>query len=436
MNILRLLCFAFVLCITGIHCTDRIVDPPVDEERIKLTLFDVSVHEAFIHVALDNETAGGAVHVYRDNEQISVYASSVTDTILYDSALRENTTYTYRAEIRRGTAITVRSNEITVQTLLPSSHDFEWQTVTIGEHSTSLIRDVVIIDQSNIWAVGELFLNDSSGQIDPRRYNAVYWNSDKQKWELKRVSVVFRGNMIIPPLYGIYAFSGTDIWFAAGLAIHGNGTDWVGYDVRAITGYDTLSFTKCWGQNSSDMYFVGLLGSLAHFSNGTWQRVESGISTDIIDVWGDINPLTGNGEVYCAYTDFFKYSEKGILKIIDTYVAEMIPWENEGGIASVWTQNGFPLYTAGDGVYALKRGYWEESDIGRGVFTTAIRGNGLNDIFVSGHFGTIAHYNGIDWHVYPEVYNALYTSIAVNNNIVVAVGTRDGKGVITVGRRV
>ena len=52
-----------------------------------------------------------------------------------------------------------------------TSHNFTWQTWTFGEHSSSVLYDVVIIDENNIWAVGEIYLSDSLGQPDPHAYN-------------------------------------------------------------------------------------------------------------------------------------------------------------------------------------------------------------------------------------------------------------------------
>ena len=48
-----------------------------------------------------------------------------------------------------------------------------------------MLYDVAIIDENNIWAVGEIYLNDSLGQPDPTPYNAVHW--DGISWNLKKI---------------------------------------------------------------------------------------------------------------------------------------------------------------------------------------------------------------------------------------------------------
>ena len=425
MNSIKTCIVLLFVILNAFHCTDRITDPPVDEERIKLTLFDVSVQEVFIHVALGEETAGGTVYVYRDMEQIAAYTSSVSDTVIYDSSLQENTNYLYRAEIRRGGSVIVISNDLTVLTLLPSSRDFEWQTFTFGEHSSSILRDVAIIDENNIWVVGEIYMNDEDGEPDPHAYNAARW--DGETWELKRI---FYKNGLWS-IRSILAFSSDDIWFDPW--VYWDGNNYIEKEIPSILiGHGT---NKMWGTSSDNFYVVGNNGLIAHYDGTQWRKLESGTTVGVIDIWGYENPVTGEEEIYCAVTDFVEYTERGVLKIVNKAVTEMIPREQEGGIASVWTNNGVPLYSSGHGVYRFATGDWKEITIGTNAFTTEVRGTGLNDIFVSGHFGTIAHYNGVDWHIFPEVYNALYFSVAVRDNIVVAAGTRDGKAVVTIGRR-
>ena len=65
----------------------------------------------------------------------------------------------------------------------------------------------------------------------------------------------------------------------------------------------------------------------------------------------------------------------------------------------------------------------------------SIRGNDLNDIFVAGDFGLVAHFNGSTWKVYNDVFAADYYSISLKGNLIMLAGQQNGKGVITIGRR-
>ena len=80
-------------------------------------------------------------------------------------------------------------------------------------------------------------------------HNAVHW--DGYSWTTKRISVNYKGNLITPPLYGIYSFSATNIWLSSGVPIHGDGTNWVQYHLfdMGILGQDDGYLTKIWGSS-------------------------------------------------------------------------------------------------------------------------------------------------------------------------------------------
>jgi hypothetical protein len=182
-----------------------------------------------------------------------------------------------------------------------TSHNFTWETFEFGgAKGSSYLRDVAIIDENNIWAVGEIFTEDTytydSNGVWQQPYNAVHW--DGNEWELKRIIVNFRDNPTFIPLEGIYAFASNDIWMVGSLPIHGNGTNWEIHDVREITN-SSLSLSKAWGTSSEDMYFVGRAGSIAHYNGSSWSKIESGTTTDLIS----LTPGEGNEIFVSGYDD-------------------------------------------------------------------------------------------------------------------------------------
>ena len=164
----------------------------------------------------------------------------------------------------------------------------------------------------------------------------------------------------------------------------------------------------------------------------TWQKIESGTSTIITDIWGVIN---SNNEVtaYCPVSSFFTPGDKKILRIKNNKV-DSVSWSVQRLLYSAWTNNEQFLYVCGSGTYENKKGYWEEINLPL-VSMNAIRGIDLNDIFVAGDFGLVAHFNGSTWKVYNDVFAADYYSISVKGNLIILAGQQNGKGVITVGRR-
>ena len=79
--------------------------------------------------------------------------------------------------------------------------------------AAALLYDVAIIDENNIWAVGEIMIADTS-QNGYTTYNAVHW--DGSGWELKRITVLLRfaDNKVeqLIQLKAIFAFNENDIW--------------------------------------------------------------------------------------------------------------------------------------------------------------------------------------------------------------------------------
>lgn len=144
-----------------------------------------------------------------------------------------------------------------------TSHNFSFQTWTFGEHSSSVLYDVAIINENDIWAVGEIYMNDSLGQPDPISYNAAHWNG--QGWELKMIKTNACGGVTYPPIKAIFAFSEDDILFAHidGSITHFNGIEFTN-DCSLITQLNG-SANKIWGQSWEDYYVVSENGFLAHY---------------------------------------------------------------------------------------------------------------------------------------------------------------------------
>jgi hypothetical protein len=155
-----------------------------------------------------------------------------------------------------------------------TSHGISWQIDVLGDGS-SLLCDVAIVNDTLAYAVGEIYLRDSLGNWDHLPYTLARW--DGHRWELKRVTVIYRGNPITPPLYAILVLSPTDIWLSAGVPINGDGESWNQYhlfDMGVLT-QDDRKLTKIWG-TADELFFGGDAGTLVRHTYSTWQRLSSG----------------------------------------------------------------------------------------------------------------------------------------------------------------
>jgi hypothetical protein len=319
-----------------------------------------------------------------------------------------------------------------------TSHNWTFTIDTLGDGNGSTLNDAAIISTNPpiIYAVGNIQLKDSTGDYNPWIYNLLKWNGNK--WELNHITVLFRGNNITPPLKGIFPSSQYQIWLVGGLAIYGDGQSWLPFDVRSITGFDSLSFTKCWGNNAEDTWFAGLNGSLTHMTQESWLRIPSGVTDDIQDVWGYKNKSTGQTTVLAISSTVFYGGTENLISVSGNNATKINTNGLSWSIRGLWfDDNGY--YIVGDGMYykkSLQDTVWQSFQ--KGITTNyinAIRGNAWNDIIAVGDFGTVLHYNGSSWYNYTQQINlpncALY-SVSIKDNYMVAVGTLGGDRAIAV----
>jgi hypothetical protein len=286
---------SFTFCLFSCDTNDP---PPPDngngkEKKITLTVDDTSPTEVWLNLVTENIALPDTVTLLRNNTTVKTIELFDSSYVVYQDSLLPSQSYTYQV-----TKDTVISNEAVAVTMDTTSHNFTWEVFEFGEHGNSILRDVAIIDENDIWAVGAIYLKDSTGANDPKLYNAVHW--DGNQWEVKRVTVDYKGNPITIDMEGVFAFGATDIWMVGSLPIYGDGENWEIYDVRDITNSD-LSLSKAWGTSSNNIYFVGRAGSIAHYNGSSWKKIESGTEVDLRDVWGD-----DHGNVWsCGYSSDF-----------------------------------------------------------------------------------------------------------------------------------
>lgn len=322
-----------------------------------------------------------------------------------------------------------------------TSHAFTWTITELGDGGGSILRDVGIINDTLIYAVGELYLRDSTGEIDPLAYNAAVWNGSS--WTPKRITVIFRGNLITPPLYGIFGFSPTDIWLSAGVPIHGDGENWTQYhlfDMGILTQSDG-SIMKLWGSNSSNVLFVGNKGTIVRHSNGSWQKLSSGTTLPINDIWGARNPATGQWQILAVASDQSTDQGKRLLRIDNQTVTSVgdngLSWSLNG----VWFVPDCMYYVVGDGLYPSQTlgPTWARDFSLPAFYKTSIRGNGTNDVAVAGALGLLMHYNGSTWRNYQDSLDfsggGSFAKVDFQGNTLVAVGTRNNRAIAVIGRR-
>ncbi len=189
------------------------IDPWGDSHLI-LELEDVSCTEAWITLKAININLPADITLKQYNPEGGEITRKInlsrTDTLLVIEGLLPNKRHSFAGFLDNNNKI---KSELSLTTMDTTSHDFTWEIYTFGDKGNSVLYDVALIDENNIWAVGEIYTKDTytydslGNWIEP--YNAVHW--DGTKWELKRIPIYINGSPFYPVINTICAFSSNDI---------------------------------------------------------------------------------------------------------------------------------------------------------------------------------------------------------------------------------
>ena len=407
---------------------------PPTPPSLELSVDGVSCTEAWIKVKKLNDTSFLPISMKINEKEFYHGFLAATDTVLYVDSLVPNTTYSVKGTILD----TVK--EITITTLPTTSHNFTWQTLTFGEFSNSSLNDVAIINENNIWAVGEIYLKDSLGNEDPRAFNAVHW--DGNDWKLYKLQFYsFCGQLYTSsyPAKSIWPIGDSLIVISSGSQL-----TYLKNGIQTKTECVPVSVNRIWGTSSSDLFIVGYGGGIAHYDGKSWTKIESGTTLNIFDIWGDYNKRTQDWELLAVASNYGTGYEKEILQIMVDKVEKLSTSTTPAmePLLSTWFIPNMQYYVVGAGIYQkrkLSESFWQNNLFTITTYsTTSICGNGINDVIGVGAYGDVVHYNGVNWknnYSEPRLGNGSYGEVKIKGNLVVAVGSNNRNAVILIGKR-
>lgn len=433
--IFSVLVISLGLLLKTCNTTEPPSPPDGEKPTLALKLEDVSCTEAWIELNTTNLQLPAEINLIKNDNVAQTISLSKADTLLYIDSLLPNQSYKYQVSSIQHQ---VSSNELSVTTMDTTSHDFTFETFTFGGTAgSSVIYDVAIINENNIWAVGEIYVADTS-QNSYTMYNAVHW--DGSQWELKRImfyTICGQQHQNAYPASSIFAFSGNDIW----VGMQGSQIARLNDATQIGTYCIPISVRKLWGSDNQNFYAVGINGQIAHYNGTRWSRIESGTELNINDIWGDYNEKTGEWEILAVASNKFLNEGKKILKIDGLISTELstigLPWS----LSSIWFQVEKKYYVGGDGLYFKKllNDSWVKDLTFIPIYKDRIRGTNLNNIVVSGSNGLLSHFNGMNWKHYINnelpYYSGRLLSCDIKDNIIVAVGWKEIEAIITMGKR-
>ncbi|MDP7564563.1 MAG: hypothetical protein QF794_00400 [Candidatus Marinimicrobia bacterium] len=193
-----------------------------------------------------------------------------------------------------------------------TSHNFTWEIDTLGISGS--LRDVQIIDENNIWVVGEI-------ETDSGKYGAAQWNGDY--WELKKLKGPGISVQTITPR-GLWYFSEDNIWFASGSIYHWNGTETSMLWQRNINSDETVE--KIWALSENDIYFVGRGGTIVHYGGSSFTKMASPTTQDLDGIVGVVDSETGEKRIWVKGWGGYPY--RGFLMQYDGTDWEIVWDEN------------------------------------------------------------------------------------------------------------
>ncbi len=322
-----------------------------------------------------------------------------------------------------------------------TSHIFAWQTFTFGGGGSSELTDVAIINDTIVYAVGSIYSPDSpAGQP----YNLAVWNG--KTWTLNRIMFPLcdqNGNQQSSGSYiarGIFAFSPNDIWISCDVSL----VHWDGLSFNPVCmplSYGRRNLGKMWGANSQ-IYLEGTNGFIAFYNSRVWTEINSETTLPINDIWGARNSA-GQWEIL-AIASNPDSTANTLLRINSNNT--VTPLSTDGLLpfaTGLWFAPEKKYYVVGSGIgqkSSLNDLSWSVYPSGEvtSYASSAIYGQGLNDIFVTGSFMEVTHYNGSTWHNYKDEIpfaNGALGAISLKGNTVVIVGYIDQEAVAIIGKR-
>ncbi|MDP7526065.1 MAG: hypothetical protein QF852_00405 [Candidatus Marinimicrobia bacterium] len=411
-------------------CPEPPTTPSKRDTTIHLEVLSTFTTSARLHISVEDTTAEWTFGLTRNGEDVLTATVFNSDTTFIEGGLTPNTHYTYQAHwLNDGIAVdsSLKAVALTMDT---TSHNFVWTIDTLGIDG-SYLKDVAIVDENNIWVVGNIEMPDPDSSFNgtgKELFNAAHWNGEE--WEFMRI-------VNSDPIFSIHYFSDNDIWVVLyGYPTHWNGNNWVQYRLHDLG--VQASVNVLWGTSSSNMYFAGLNGSIVHYDGSTFAKMESGTEIKLKDIDG-----TEDGEHVFAtgYESSGTWGGHSIALALEDGEWVTIRHEDSftpfgvsdwGLISSVWASDDEAYFMTYAGIKSydyttleasIKYTMWEMMTSTDHI--VKIRANDVNDILLIGRLGGYYHYNGMQWYKNNEIENQISvytTSMDFKENMYVSVG--------------
>jgi len=387
----RSLCLLLGVGVLLVGCPTQPSPPPKPPEPGSLSLVFHTATAAWLHIQVPDSTDPAGLRVYRGEQPIADWATPPGDTVIQDHGLLPQHTYQYQTRRVTGDAEQSPGDVLEVTTLDTTADTFTWSVDTLGagNYGSSYLKDVAIINDHDIWAVGEIYVAEYDSAINSPYtvYNAVHWDGTQWHRILIDRKVGFES---------VFALSARDIWFSDGCQVYHY--DGVTIDQQWECDWETFGIGQAkaiWGTSASNLFFVGNGGTIIHYDGQTFTKMHSGTDEELIDISGRYDESTGEWQPWVA-------GEAAPLVLIDGKwelvgrtdrpggITTVHPLSNGGMLAAHWNgfRTVFSLYPADDSY----RGFPVDSLANQ--YVHSILGTSVNDLLFAITYTRIFRYNG------------------------------------------
>ena len=248
--------------------------------KILLEAEDASCTEAWLNLKIESIALPIEITLFQGDSLLFTTNINSSDTTLFVENLLPNQNYSFYSTMSPFSHSILKSNVASVTTMDTTSHNFSWETFEFGEQSNSHFKDVAIINENDIWAVGEIHTAETdqfdSNGVWVQPYNAV--RCDGVKWELKRI--MFYSDPDKPeygkdssPCESAFVFNESE--FAITSNVQTIIFDKAGNERIIKMGFpwkDRFTISSIWGTTSQDFYVVGNGGNIAHYNGSKFDK--------------------------------------------------------------------------------------------------------------------------------------------------------------------
>lgn len=374
----------------------EVVPPRLELQTVEVTASSV----LFLATVTEGEPQQELL-LYRDNQEVSHQPADSSQFLLSDEGLTPGAGYSYHIAIRQGGSEIARSESVSITCGDTTGQDFTWQIDTLGIYG-SYLSDVFVVNENDVWAVGDIRTpNDTSGNTGIE-FNAVHW--DGQQWEFMRIpSITSYDSIKILSLRAIHGFAVDNIWVFsdAGSYSHWNGSQWQSEFI-----WERRGGIQNIGGLQNKLYFVGNHGSITLYNGQDWRLLPKAGDLTYYDVDGNAEFVFAIGYDGRGASDALRIRNNAWGRIFTStsYFGNL----NQGDFGRLSAVKCFDELTyfvskAGLLKYHNTSGLTHRIPAANAQMTShdyiRMSGNNPNDLMLIGLGGRMLHFNGRNWMV-------------------------------------